>query len=205
MKTNYYPLILLIFFISCITYSCKKEVENPYISPFIISGAMTTSETWTNIYQEDDWIDYIVQGSFAIENGAILTIEEDVKIAFKADSDIYIEEGSLRAIGSTDHPILFTALDTVDKHWNGIFINQGSDAEFKYCQIAYAGANYFDIEDSIGTLAAANIACFDGQLDISLSSITHSEGCGIALIGEYSEFTQAGNSFSNLSNEEICE
>lgn len=205
MKINNYLLIILIYLSISLSYSCQKEIENPYVSPFVISGAITTSETWTNIYKDSDWIDYIVQGSFRIENGATLTIEEDVIIAFKAEAEIYVDNGSLEAIGSNDAPIIFTALDTVDKNWNGIFINQGSNAELKHCQIAYAGATNFYVNDSVSTLNPANIACYDGILDISLSTITNSEGCGIALIGEDHQLIQAGNTFSDLSEEDVCE
>ncbi len=205
MKIESYTLIFLLLLFTCLSVSCKQETEDTYLSPFVITGSITASETWENIYDDPEWIDYVVQGSFQIENGAILTIEEDILIAFKEDADIYIDHGSLKAIGSDSAPIVFTALDTVDKYWNGIFINQGSLAELRHCQIKYAGAKTFNVEDSIGTINAANIACYDGLLDISHSIISNSEGCGIALIGEDHQLTQAGIIFSDLNSAEICE
>jgi hypothetical protein len=112
------------------------------------SGAISETEIWQGIV--------FLTGSVAVEEGASLIIEPGTKIFVKSDRDyksfkkggIFVNGGTIKAIGTPDQMIWFTSDHPVpiNGDWGGIEISNSTNSEFKYCIIEYAElgiAQYF--------------------------------------------------------------
>jgi hypothetical protein len=82
---------------------------------------------------------YVVTGDLRVPKSKTLTIEPGVVVKFAGRFSLSVGyRAVLRANGTEQDKILFTASDT-DSGWLGIrFINSGTDDTLKYCTIEYA-------------------------------------------------------------------
>lgn len=103
------------------------------VSGTIVPGP-SVSGTWKKAQSP-----YIVTGDIRIPRNKTLTIEPGVVVKFAGRFGLTVGyKASLRASGTEQSKILFTASDT-EKGWLGIrFINSGTDDTLKYCTIEYS-------------------------------------------------------------------
>jgi parallel beta-helix repeat protein len=82
---------------------------------------------------------YIITGDISIPRSKTLTIEPGVVVKFAARFRFTVGyRATLRAIGTEQDPILFTASNT-ETGWFGIrFVNSGADDTLQYCTLEYA-------------------------------------------------------------------
>ncbi|MGE5295210.1 MAG: right-handed parallel beta-helix repeat-containing protein, partial [Solirubrobacterales bacterium] len=82
---------------------------------------------------------YIVAGDITVPKNKTLTIEPGVVVKFAGHFGLTVGyRATLKAVGTADDPIVFTAIDT-DEGWFGIrFINSASDDQLQYCTLEYA-------------------------------------------------------------------
>ena len=103
------------------------------ISGKVISGG-SVSGTWKKAESP-----YAITGDIRIPRGKTLTIEPGVVVKFAGRFSLTVGyKATLRAIGTEQDNIVFTALDT-NKGWCGIrFLNSGADDTLERCAIEYA-------------------------------------------------------------------
>ncbi len=112
-----------------------------FVQGAILSGGVIESDTLLTVTESP----YLIEGDLTIASGAILSIEPGVEVRFKKinqDEGIsnraeLIVEGSLKAVGTISHPILFTADIQEMGSWGGIYL-QSSGSQLEYVQIEYA-------------------------------------------------------------------
>lgn len=116
-----------------------------------VSGAIvpgpSVSGTWKKSASP-----YVVTGDIRIPKSKTLTIEPGVVVKFAGRFSLTVGyRGTLRAMGTAQDKIVFTATDT-KKGWRGIrFVNSAADDTLKYCTIEYAnkgaesGGDFYDL------------------------------------------------------------
>jgi hypothetical protein len=82
---------------------------------------------------------YVVTGDLTIARGKTLTIEPGVTVKFAGHFGLTVGyRGTLKAIGTEQDRIVFTAIDKAEG-WYGIrLINSGSDDTLQYCTLEYS-------------------------------------------------------------------
>jgi len=113
---------------------CRRlELRGVGVSGKIVPGGSVTG-TWKKAQSP-----YVVIGDIRIPKGKTLTIEPGVVVKFAGRFGLTVGyKATLRAIGTEQDSIVFTAMDT-DRGWNGIrFINTGTDDVLERCTIEYA-------------------------------------------------------------------
>ena len=85
---------------------------------------------------------YTIAGDIYIPRGRTLTIEPGVVVKFAGHFKFTVAyRATLRAIGTKEENIIFTATDT-DEGWFGLrFVNTGDDDTLEYCTIEYSKKN----------------------------------------------------------------
>ncbi len=104
----------------------------------LIKGEILQTQTWTAGKP------YLVYNSMLVDSGHILTIEAGTRIFFHRNSTMYVE-GTVRAMGNPDNPVIFQGdrleamYRNIPGQWNGIWLLAGSENnEFHYAQIRNA-------------------------------------------------------------------
>lgn len=86
---------------------------------------------------------YTVTGDIRVPKNKTLTIEPGVVVKFAGHFSFTVGyRATLKAAGTAEDPIVFTALDT-DEGWFGLrFINSALDDQLKFCTFEYASKPY---------------------------------------------------------------
>jgi hypothetical protein len=95
---------------------------------------------------------YTITGDISVPRGRSLTIDPGVVVKFAGHFGLTVGyRATLKAQGTEEEHVLFTAIDT-EEGWFGIrLVNTGADDILKYCTIEYArkpynaGSNYIDL------------------------------------------------------------
>ncbi|MEM9857839.1 MAG: hypothetical protein AAF843_10800 [Bacteroidota bacterium] len=157
--------------------------------PLEVPSSISSELTLENVYEDPNQPDYIVNG-IAFVN-ARLIIDPGVTILFGSGASLSIgTEGNIRAEGTFADSIIFTGVEEVAGYWRGIDVASKSSANlFELCRISYAGS---------GTQGANLTVLGNGEVNISRSTIRHSEGYGIRLeSGEAEIFRPIDNVITN--------
>jgi hypothetical protein len=127
----------------------------------VISGEITTNETWSYLDANGNVAEYILAGGVHVKDGATLTIEAGVVITSdpnEAIAYLLIEQGGkIMAEGTASQPIVFTsgATSPTRGDWGGIIvcgkapINKGTTATAEVGDVLYGGS---DAADNSGIL-----------------------------------------------------
>ncbi len=112
-----------------------------------------------------------VENNLELDEGATLTIEAGVRLAFKVDRGLNVKNGKLVVRGTAAEPVVFTSANTTPApgDWNGIIFDEqhlvGQVLEFTI--IEYAGhENYTGLQGGLIIFAA------QGEKRISLTGCT---------------------------------
>jgi hypothetical protein len=150
--------ISLILFISGLTLmvSCEKENDdNQSLEPILLGCEVfnnNSSERITRLEDRGLDVDYIINCVMSVEID--LTIDPGVTIAFTNGAGLSISEnGSVRAVGTSEKPIVFTGEDKVKGSWRGI-ISYSNDVKnrFEHCVVEYAGGGAFNSNNDLGSI-----------------------------------------------------
>jgi hypothetical protein len=132
----------------------------------IVSGSV--SGTWAKAKSP-----YTVVGDISVARNKTLTIEPGVVVRFAGPFSLTVGyRATMKANGTQQNPIVFTATNK-SEGWFGIrFINAGNDDVLSYCTIEYATKPYTGTNDWV-TLCGGAIICCEGS-DASSGSATPS-------------------------------
>ncbi|MDP8313672.1 MAG: right-handed parallel beta-helix repeat-containing protein [Candidatus Celaenobacter antarcticus] len=126
----------------------KIDYINAYGSGFHIPGG-DVSGVWITNFSP-----YIIDGDINIQQGDSLRIEPGVQILFSGhyQCDIY---GTLRATGTEDDSILFTAQDTITG-WNGLKFDNTNSNRQDSSKIVHCECEYGNSDDYGGAISFIN-------------------------------------------------
>lgn len=113
------------------------------------------SGTWTKADSP-----YTVTGDIEVPSGQTLIVEPGVTVTFAGHFGLTVgQDATLRALGATRDPIVFTAIDSVDG-WFGIrFIDTGDDDVLRHCQFQYANKPFSTGVDKVDLMGGAVLCC----------------------------------------------
>ena len=151
-----------------------------------------SNQTWHRISVPYHFIDY----GPMVEYNATLTIEPGVEIEF-TESNHFIVEGTLNAVGTEANPILFTAaqeLIDANKTWKGLLLrentyyNQAQDHKLQHFTLEYAqkGLNFKGNEHT-------SISILDTTFQHNSSAGFTLEGSDVNLVFDRVRSTQNGS------------
>jgi hypothetical protein len=96
-------------------------IDKPVI---VVTGFVTGNETWTNNFY------YVLRGAVFVPDGATLNIEAGTRVIGESGSVgtlIVLRGGRLNALGTREHPVVFTSDQPVGARargdWGGVIIN----------------------------------------------------------------------------------
>lgn len=135
-------LFLFLFFLG-FTYASNQSVA-AFDDSIYVSGNITSNQVW------DRYTTVFVTDDVTVDDGVTLRIEDGVPVYFMGHYAINVQ-GTLRAIGTSESPVIFTRQDTsgfsgddTTGGWHGIRIdgtNSTNDSSiFEYCTIQFGKA-----------------------------------------------------------------
>lgn len=170
--------------------------NNPEADVEVFGTTLSTSKTVTWVSLNND-ASYRITGNLRI-NGD-LTIAPGASFEIDENLYIWVNEGSLAAIGTASDRVVFTSSNiSSGLKWQGFYIGSASALnEFDFVEVSHAGNSPHNLT---GTDYAANIAVNTGEnLTITNSIISNSAAYGVYSIGSTNdiEAAGAGNTFTN--------
>ena len=132
----------------------------------LVTGSV--SGTWTKAKSP-----YTVTGDISIPRSKSLVVEPGVVVRFAGRFSMTVGyRTTLKAVGTAQEPIVFTATN-IDEGWRGIrFVNAGNDDVLQYCTLEYAKKPYTGTDDPMDFIGGAILCCED--TDASAGSSTPS-------------------------------
>jgi len=110
----------------------------------------------------------------------VLTLDPGVVVEGTGDGQLEVGTngaGSLKAIGSADKPIRFTAVEKTKGGWHGIFLNGNArDVVIQHTVVEYA-----DGDDQTGAIRTGEIVDQGAQATIEDVSFEHVKGVGLSV------------------------
>lgn len=133
--------------------------------------------TWNKIN-----VPYRLSGSTVVRE-VELTIDAGAEFEFTSGAELEItDESIIKAIGTEEDNILFTGTEEVAGWWNGILVQSPNPAnEMEYVTIEYGGGDSFwtSQNENANLVIGGRTTDYAGFMNITNSSINHSEGVGI--------------------------
>lgn len=131
------------------SYSVNVKISNV----IVVNRSIDSPETWKAIYTY--WVDstHDVNAKLTIEPGTVIKFADDASL------DAYYN-GSIKAVGTAEKPIIFTSELDDDAgislapyissgtgepeagYWEGLVSDGTTGSDFEYCEIRYAGSEY---------------------------------------------------------------
>jgi hypothetical protein len=156
MKTKAKFLWVLAMAVLPLMTSCEKEKENKQDEqPLLLSCDSfknNSSQRITRLQDRGLNVDYII--NCVAEIDVDLTIDPGVTIAFTSGAGLSVNEnGSLKAMGTADKPIVFTGESKVKGAWRGIIsFSNNVNNRFENTIIEYAGGGSFNSNNDRGSV-----------------------------------------------------
>lgn len=164
---------------------------------YVESGSITAESTWKKLN-----VPYVVMNSSTygfsdgINLGDVLTIEPGVIIEFDSSTKLNLldDSAAIRAIGTANEPIIFTAVNKVQNGWVGIYFDSAHPLnEIAFAEFRYSGKTTGSFEYQEGTIRL----WYNNLLNIHDVTFKNINGCAInygILAG------QGGNSLLTYNN-----
>jgi hypothetical protein len=146
-------------------HAARPQVPSPLTPSSHHNGTITTDQTW---YAADN--PHILDDEVTVAAGVTLTIEPGAIVQGTLYSGMYIL-GSLQAVGTPDHPILFTSdSDSGAAQWRGLgFDGPQASGRLRYVTVRFGGLYHSEV-GSYAEVAARNVGL--GRLIVEDSTIT---------------------------------
>lgn len=176
-KSQFSLKILLIAFIllSLVYQGCKKEEDPPQqLGPIVLDCKFfETDQVLVN--DPNRAVDYQVTCVAQVDGE--ITINAGVVIEFEDDAGLYVDDGYLKAVGSSSSKVIFTGVNKVKGSWRGIFFDsEKTNNILEYAVVSYAGGNSFNVFDD-----RANIVIFTGaKVTINNCEINNGKEHGVS-------------------------
>ena len=188
MKTVKY--LLLFLFIST---SASAQTD--------VSGHITTNTTWTLAGSP-----YRVTGDVYIDNGKTLTVDPDVIVRFNSNRYMYVY-GMLIANSATFTSHRDSTGGTPSPNdWKSIYINNGGNANFTGCSIAYGSPNIYVYNGTLTFTGGIvknsynkNVQLRNGTVNIDNSSLYFDSPTS----NRYNFYSDGGSSTVDINKTEI--
>ncbi len=207
MKNLSLILATCLFLWNC---SSDDSLEDVLSQQIIISTDINEDTILEDIIEDPTIADYVIRGYLDVR--AVLTIEPGVVIAFAANSGLFIEgvgsaNGTIRAVGTAQKPIVFTGMEKIPGFWKGITILANDVRnEISFCVLEYAGSDFLVSYGSLdikGGLALESLSGgFNGS--VKLNNTTIQSCLGYGFIVEQGAILREFSSNSFLENEEAA-
>lgn len=173
------------------------DVSSP--TTIILSENINSPITLTDIFEDPAQADYLV--THDIEVRTDLVIMPGVVIAFQENKGLALVTGSIRAIGTADHEIVFRGLTDQPSYWKGIVIHSNNELnEFKFVTIKQGGSATFMETGVRANMSIAGSAISGGALKISHTVFSESGGYGLYVQGMSALNHFSNNAFMNNSS-----
>lgn len=196
----------------CSIFACDEdgtETTTPSVLPETIGGVYGTDLHLTNRNTDPDLVDYYVESTIEMENGAGFIVDPGVVIQFAPNtrfqlgrySEGFTGTGYIDADGTAENPIVFQGVEDTPGAWNGIMIGCSSSDfrnKLNHCIIEYAGGtnNY-----AIRIEKCSNGSM--GLLNITNTTIRNTLGNGLESYGNNVLNQFSNNIFEDNSNNAI--
>ncbi|WP_430613945.1 hypothetical protein [Flavobacterium sp. JP2137] len=154
-KNNDIPVILAPEYLNAITNS-NDYSGNTKDYVVVESGSFAIETSWQKInvpYQILNKSAYGYSGGIDVKN--ILTIEPGVVLEFDAGTKLKLVEnsGAIKAVGTAQAPIVFTAINKVKNGWIGIyFVSKHPVNKIAFAEFHYSGKTTGTGESESGTI-----------------------------------------------------
>ncbi len=153
------------------------------------------SETWSNLNNGTYYVTGTItlNNSVTIEPGALFEMDTDKKLIVSAGNN----PGTIKAIGTSGDPIVFTGRSKAKGAWGGILVSSGSvENEMDHIIIEYGGG-----DDLATYMAAGNLGVYnDGYLSLSNAQVENSANYGVIVRESRSAQLNVGNNITYSGN-----
>ena len=176
---------------------------------YILTGCSGLNEgnfTWEklNVPFRVEATDFGITRKISVGNNSNLIIAAGTRIDFGTDTELEVEDGgSLKAIGTTADPIVFSGVDGAAGAWRGLEFRftQSVNNQLDNCIIEYAGS---------GSNDAAIYMWADPKLSVTNCIIRDVDGCVFTDAtgsGGFNNpnFSESGNTFENITGAVECD
>lgn len=165
-----------------LTVSCGPGGSSGNTLPITVSEDLAADATWTPSTGD---CDVIVDGVPEIKSA--LVIEKGTKICFKDNSGLLVAaNGSLKAVGTAEDPIVFTSTTATKGAWKGLaFLSVNNDNQLIHTEISYAGnasafcCGFFISNENARAALVLGDYKDPAQVTVQDSKISHSGGYGL--------------------------
>ena len=173
------------------------------VSPDYTNKVVSSSETWTTTNTPNNG-NFTIEGDLIIENGAVLTISQDLVVRFGKESKVIIEPGGKLKLYGT-----LTGKSCNSSTWKGIEV--WGNSSLPQSSYPIAGANHGTFIGIKGTIENAEIAISNFGPDsdhaggiIKCSSMTFRNNIIGAKFSPYQHLASNGQPRSDLSYFNSC-
>lgn len=162
---------------------------------------ITKSQTWKKLDAP-----YFMSITSAYSIQAALTLEAGVSLTFNSGSGLDVEtSGSLKAIGTSNAPIIFTGLEEAQGYWQGIefYRSNSNNNILEHTVVEYGGSG--NASDS-GNIVSVCFPSDPTRFTIKNSIIKDSLGWGVFKYGTQDDgcyISLSGNAYSNNASGEV--
>lgn len=156
-----------------------------------LTGEVNHDLTLTDIITDPTQPDYLVTGDVTVR--ANLVIEPGVTIFFEQNKGMQIVNGSIHAKGMENQPIILRGVSEAPGFWKGIeILSNANENVIEYALIKDAGSAALPESGATAAVVLAGTAFSGSALKMSQTTISGSNGFGLAVLGS--------SSIENLSN-----
>jgi plastocyanin len=107
------------------------------LAAIVHTGTLSANETWNAVDNP-----HFIDGSVIVPAGVTLTLQPGVIVRFTSSSGRLQINGTLNAIGTAAHNIIFTSsADSAPAQWDALVVSGGT-AHLAYADIRYGGSGY---------------------------------------------------------------
>jgi len=157
-------------------------------------GSITVDSTWNDLT-----VPLFIKNSISVDNG-LLTINGGANLTFGAGTNLTIEQsGALKAVGTSDNNITFTAKQKTVGYWNGInfYYSNNVKNELAHIVVEYAGLG----SGWYGAIHADSSSTSPSRLKIRDSVIQYSKTHGFhfddyTIVDEFKNVTSTKNTLT---------